>query len=335
MTSHSHRATIESVPAGVDRPLWSVMIPTYNCARYLSKTLESVLEQAPGPELMQIEVVDDCSSLDDPAAVVRDVGGGRVRFFRQEQNQGHVRNFATCLQRSRGQLVHLLHGDDWVQPGFYAAMAAAFATAPEVGLATCRHLYAEADGHWFGISRLRQEQHGVWPTALHELAMHADVQTPSVVVRRDCYERLGGFDDRLRSTEDYEMWVRIAAHYPVWYEPECLAVYRFHGGSNTARDSVNSENLRDLHRAIAIVDAEHHDRLPPDWQRTLLRRTATIAIDRAEQYGHSGQAASSVAAYREAIRSDASIRTVLRVGRSVARLGWRAIVRAMSGGTDR
>jgi hypothetical protein len=173
----------------------------------------------------------------------------------------------------------------------------------------------------------------VWPTALHELAIHGDVQTPSVVVRRDCYERLGGFDDRLRSTEDYEMWVRIAAHYPVWYEPECLAVYRFHGGSNTARDSATSENLRDVHRAIAIIDAEHGGLLPAGWQRTLLRRTATIAIDRAEQYGLSGQAASSVAAYREALRGDASIGTVFRIGRSVARLGWRAIARAAAGGT--
>ena len=61
---------IEPVPSSVARPMWSVMIPTYNCARYLRKTLESVLAQDRGPKSMQIEVVDDCSTEDDPEAVV-------------------------------------------------------------------------------------------------------------------------------------------------------------------------------------------------------------------------------------------------------------------------
>ncbi|HZG65515.1 MAG TPA: glycosyltransferase, partial [Herpetosiphonaceae bacterium] len=74
---HPFRASITPVRDGAPRPLWSVMIPTYNCARYLRGTLESVLAQDPGPDHMQIEVVDD-GSQDDPAAVVAEVGRGRV-----------------------------------------------------------------------------------------------------------------------------------------------------------------------------------------------------------------------------------------------------------------
>ena len=100
---HRRRAAVPPVPAGTARPRWSVMIPTYHCADYLAHTLRSVLRQDPGPDAMQIEVVDDRSERDDPERVVRDVGGGRVSFFRQPQNVGHVRNFNTCLQRSRGR----------------------------------------------------------------------------------------------------------------------------------------------------------------------------------------------------------------------------------------
>ncbi len=71
---------------GAVRPTWSVMIPTYECANYLEHTLRSVLAQDPGPEIMQIEVVDDHSVGDDPSAVVGDLGGDRVSFFRQSRN---------------------------------------------------------------------------------------------------------------------------------------------------------------------------------------------------------------------------------------------------------
>ncbi len=64
---HPYRATIAPVPQDTPRPLLSVMIPTYNCAGYLRETLASVLSQDPGPEIMQIEVIDDRSTQDDPA----------------------------------------------------------------------------------------------------------------------------------------------------------------------------------------------------------------------------------------------------------------------------
>ena len=72
-----------------------------------------------GLDRMEIEVVDDCSTEDDPEAVVREVGKGRVKFHRKSRNEGVTANFNTCVQRSSGELVHILHGDDYVLPGFY------------------------------------------------------------------------------------------------------------------------------------------------------------------------------------------------------------------------
>jgi glycosyltransferase involved in cell wall biosynthesis len=113
------------------------MIPAHDCAGYLRETLASVLAQDPGPDQMQIEVVDDASS-DDPRGAVDELGQGRVGFFRQPRNVGHVANFNTCLERSRGQLVHLLHGDDCVRDGFYVAMQRLLEREVEAGAASCR-----------------------------------------------------------------------------------------------------------------------------------------------------------------------------------------------------
>ena len=86
------------------RPQWSVMIPVYNCALFLTYTIESVLAQdMGGAAQMQIEVVDDASTDADVKALVEDVGKGRVLYFRQQHNVGNLKNFETCIKRANGQ----------------------------------------------------------------------------------------------------------------------------------------------------------------------------------------------------------------------------------------
>ena len=88
------------------------MIPVYNCYDYLRLALRTVLSQDPGGYVMQVAVIDDCSTDGDVAALVLEMGEGRVEYFRQPENVGSLRNFQTCLDRSRGRLVHILHGDE-------------------------------------------------------------------------------------------------------------------------------------------------------------------------------------------------------------------------------
>src|SRR5438128_1183269 len=115
------------------------MVPTYNCAELARLTVESVLAQDPGAERMHIEVIDDCSTKDDPEAVVAEVGRGRVAFYRQPKNAGISTNFTTCLQRSRGEWVHVLHGDDLVRPGFYETIERVITAHPTAGAVVCGH----------------------------------------------------------------------------------------------------------------------------------------------------------------------------------------------------
>ena len=86
------------------------------------------------PELMQIEVVDDCSDRDDPESVVKSVGRGRVAFYRKPKNGGAIANFNSCIERSRGRYVHILHGDDTVMPGYYDCISKLIARYPNVGI---------------------------------------------------------------------------------------------------------------------------------------------------------------------------------------------------------
>jgi hypothetical protein len=320
---HGAAASREHIPpvSGGDRPLWSVMIPTHNCAAYLRETLQSVLAQDPGPARMQIEVVDDHSTADDPEAVVRELGGGRVAFYRQPRNLGHVGNFNSCLQRSRGLLVHLLHGDDRVREGFYRALEQPFLRHPEIGAAFCRAIVIDEDGHWNHLKPLAQEHSGRLENALEIIAAEFPLEPPAMVVRRSVYERLGGFDSRFRFCgEDLEMWVRIAAAYPMAYEIEPLALYRLQQCSLSGISKRSGRNIRDSLLAIRTFEAY----LPPERASRLVRHTrekfAFWAVDTARQMMARGDPEAARAQLREALRCSRSPRVLDRIARLVA---WR------------
>jgi GT2 family glycosyltransferase len=313
-------SVIAPVPESAARPLWSVMIPTFNCGRFLPRTLASVLEQAPSPDIMQIEVIDDHSTVDDPEKVVQEVGGGRVGFFRQTANVGHIKNFESCLQRARGHMVHLLHGDDYVLDGFYRVMERPFAESPDIGAAFCRSVLIDEQGHQQCMTSCLQDSSGLLKDALLHLVAEQHIMTPSMVVRRAVYEDLGGFDERLVCGEDWEMWVRIAAHYPVWYEPQCLAVYRMHADSNTNRHVRTGEDTRCIHLAIDIMASHLPESVTPALSRRAKQTYARSAFDTALALLKQRDVAGGMAVAREAFRLSRSPSVCLYAARRSARM---------------
>lgn len=247
-------AAIPEIASGVERPVWSVLIPTYNSGDFLRQTLQSVLAQDQGPSRMEIIVVDDHSLKDDSAAIVAEVGGTRVRFIRQTENVGKVRNYETGLAVSKGMLIHQLHGDDRVRPGFYQAMQDAFNAFPLAGAFFCETNYIDEQGRVTGRSGSERESVGLIEDWLEKIVVSQRVQTPSMVLRRSVYEQCGGFDRRLDAFEDWEMWIRIAGFFPVGFVPQPLADYRISAANNTARSLIDGSRVAVLRRMLSIVD---------------------------------------------------------------------------------
>ncbi|MBW4593916.1 MAG: glycosyltransferase family 2 protein [Brasilonema angustatum HA4187-MV1] len=310
-----YQCLITPIPEGTPRPLWSVMIPTYNCADYLRKTLASVLAQDPGPEIMQIEVVDDYSMKDDPKAVIEELGRDRVGFYRQQENVGHVKNFNTCIQRAQGKLIHLLHGDDCIGYGFYQKMQSTFDAHPELGAAFCRHILMDEHGHWQSISELLQPESGIIDNWLERIVMKQYIQTPSIVVRRDVYEKLGGFDHRFAYYyEDWEMWVRIATQYRVWYEVEPLAMYRQRSASNSGHTVRTGENMQEVRKGLDIVQSYLPAYMPKTTVSKLLnanrKYSAQSALKIASQMLVIGDISTAIVQIREALKCNLSLEVI-------------------------
>lgn len=235
-----------------ERPTWSVMIPHYNRDDYLHQALESVLAQDQGAEKMEIWVVDDCSSLGNPETIVKEIGKGRINFFRQQENVGQLSNFETCLNLSKGFIIHLLHCDDFVHPGFYEKLEKPLISDNTIGAAFTRHNSVDEKNEVLSTSEEIESKPGIIDDFMFAISEKQLIQTPSIVVKREVYEALGGFNKNLKGAEDWEMWVRIACKYKFYYEPEILASYRIHTGSNTGNSFSKGRFIEDALACMKI-----------------------------------------------------------------------------------
>jgi glycosyltransferase involved in cell wall biosynthesis len=265
------------------------MIPTYNCAAYLRRTLESVLAQVPGPLQMQIEVVDDVSTKDDPEPVVREVGKGRVQLHRHAENLGATRNLNECLRRSRGRWIHILHGDDYVLPRYYERVGKATAEYPDVAMISTLVFVVDEFGE---ICDLMARAKGL------EKGNRDALQFAGVVLARRFVEEAGGFAPNLVHVADWEMWVRALARNGAASVNEPLACYREFAGNDTSRLRKTGENLRDYLRAAErfrhTVEGFNVERF-----RT---KVASLAADQARRFralGDEGGAAANRKLWRE------------------------------------
>jgi glycosyltransferase involved in cell wall biosynthesis len=244
------------------------MIPAYNPrAEYLEETLQSVLQQDPGPDQMQIEVIDDCSSDDTAAQVTRRVGAGRVTFRRESENRGLASNWNRCIERARGIWVHILHQDDIVLPAFYDRLRKG-AELSNAGAMFCRYAVANSKGHWIYLSELHRELPGLLDDWHATITVRQLIQCAAIAVRRRVYEQLGGFLPHLHYVADWEMWQRIASQFSFWFEPSILACYRLHPNSATSGMRPNATDTRDIREMIELTATYHS----PSRGRVLARK---------------------------------------------------------------
>lgn len=276
---------IYPVPANTHRPFWSVAITVYNRLHHIEKALRSVIEQASNPEEMQIEVINDGAEKqiqDEIEAIVNAVAGDRVYFYKHPQNVGHPHIFNICIERARGHWVHILHDDDWVEPGFYSSLRSGIEKAPTVGAAFCRQLYTDNTGNP-RLSPLERETPGIIENWLEEIAVWCRVQFSSMVVSRDVYEQLGGFCPQAKSAFDWEMWKRIAVNYSVWYEPETKVCFNKDASTETSQLLKSGGQIADTRRTIEISRQYLPPAVADDLSYKALQHYAEYSFNLAQQ----------------------------------------------------
>lgn len=211
-------------------PLVTVIIPSYNHARWISCAINSVLEQT--YENTELIVVDDASTDDSRSVIASFLHDSRVRTIFKDANAGQGNSLNLAIAQARGKYISILPSDDWFLPRKTALQVRIFEDLPEsVGLIYGRGLrYYEDTRQTRAVSL---PEHRGW--VLEELILNGNFVYPaSTMIRRSVFNDIR-FNEAYRA-EGESIFVRIAERYEFDYVAEDVVVMRAHGyntGSKT------------------------------------------------------------------------------------------------------
>lgn len=235
------------ITAANTSPLVSVVVPTYNRAYCLDRTIQSVLSQT--YTNWELIIVDNHST-DNTNEVVDEFNDSRIRFLEIHNNGVIAASRNKGLQAAKGEYVAFLDSDDWWLPGKLEASIQCLDSGMDI---VYHDLYLVSSlppkARFWKRACTRQVKSPV----LQDLLFNGNaINNSSVVVKRKLMEKIGGFteDPLLIAAEDYDAWLRISRHTDAFCRLDKILGFYWDGGGNISsaeRTIKNIERLRELY----------------------------------------------------------------------------------------
>ncbi len=222
------------------RPTVSVVIPTYNRSHLLGRAIRSVLNQS--YQDFEIIVVDD-GSTDDTCGVVRGFQefDGRIRYMRRNFRRGPSVARNVGIRAARGDYIGFLDDDDeWMKEKLEKQIRIFEGSPDSVGVVYTKIWRRWGrEGAYFPSLKVKQNSGNVY----RELLKWNFVHTPTVLVRAECFGRVGLFDEGFFAFEDWELFIRLSKFYEFRYLDELLVISHCTPGSLSCNEWAIVEGL--------------------------------------------------------------------------------------------
>lgn len=216
----------------------SVIIPTYNRANTIKRAIDSVLGQT--YEIFELIVVDD-GSTDDTYQIVGGYEDSRVRYFRIEERHGanHARNIG--IQNATGNYIAFQDSDDFWLQGKLEKQMNIFEQYPQVGVVWCPYFRVTLSGTKRRVPEVYMKNRS--QTELEkELAVRNVIGTPTMVVRKECFEKVGIFDEAIQRFQDWELCIRLVQQFQFYFIDEVLVeAYESETGITNVNSAMDSQ----------------------------------------------------------------------------------------------
>ena len=226
-----------------ETPIVSVVVPCFNHGRFLGEALASIGTPAARTEIV---VVDD-GSTDSTAEVIATFETTNDFRSVRQQNAGLAAARNRGLHESRGKYLVFLDADDRLAPGAVDIGAAKLEEHPECAFVFGRSRMMAEDGTLL----VTPDQPRMVRDHYRELLRRNYIWMPAMVMfRRDPLERIGGFNGAVNAAADYEMYLHLSRHYPVFDHAQMVAHYRKHG------TNMSGDAARMLRETLAVLRSQ-------------------------------------------------------------------------------
>lgn len=214
-----------------ESPKVSIVTPTFNRAEFIREAVESVLGQTmPDWELL---IVDDGSTDTTREVLAPYQTDPRIHYLYQpNQGQSIARNNA--LAKARGDCVGFLDSDDLWCADKLERQLALFDKHPDVDIVHGDESMIDEQGQEISREIMRRYSGRITP----QLLADNSVSITTALVRRKCFDEMGGFQASHGVADDYDLWLRFSARYRFHYEPGIVASYR------VMEDQISSDKRR-------------------------------------------------------------------------------------------
>jgi glycosyltransferase involved in cell wall biosynthesis len=227
----------------------SIIIPAYNYAHYLAEAIDSALAQT-YPDI-EVIVVDD-GSTDDTAEVCKTFGDQIRYHYKKNAGLSAARN--TGIELAKGKYALFLDADDILLPSMVERCMEVFdSDSSDIGVAACTRVLIDENGKVVE-ERPREKAVAEMITARDLLLMNR-ITVACALVRVAVFDSVGRFDEALTSSEDRDMWIRIASTFKLTRIPDELVRYRVHSSNmsrNTDRMSQNMARVLEKARRAGV-----------------------------------------------------------------------------------
>ena len=206
-----------------NNPIVSVVIPTYNRAEFITRSVKSALKQT--IKNIEVIVVSD-GSTDNTDKIISNINDERLRYIKLFENKGAPAARNIGLKNSKGQYICFLDSDDEILPSKLEKQLEVFNNLKEKkSIVYCGFYYIYSKTNEAIKEIIPKEKGDIY----YKIIENNCVGSPTPLVHRECFEKSGMFDESLESCQDWDMWIRLSKYYNFYFIPECLANVYIHG----------------------------------------------------------------------------------------------------------